>query len=101
MPVILRHWLKREHVRPEVQSLIRDTAPRFLSDIDGFDEAELVVRAQWAIARSNMLVCGRHPPKITKSEFSTIVEDGRKPPEKMLQLRDLVAEDKIRSKYVL
>uniref|UniRef100_A0A8H7N767 Uncharacterized protein n=1 Tax=Bionectria ochroleuca TaxID=29856 RepID=A0A8H7N767_BIOOC len=67
MPVVLRHWLKREHVRPEDSSATLMGLMRLslLSEVMGDYQVEHAY--VWP-----------PPPKITKSEFSAIVEDGRK-----------------------
>ncbi|KAF9765653.1 hypothetical protein IL306_002074, partial [Fusarium sp. DS 682] len=68
------------YIRPEVLTIIAASAPQFL-DVGAdhsFSMSDLIVKAFWNIALSNMQVCGRYPPKLSRTDFNSIVIRGRR-----------------------
>ncbi|ROT36651.1 hypothetical protein SODALDRAFT_352586 [Sodiomyces alkalinus F11] len=79
VPVILRHFLSPHHIHPDFTAAIVSEAPNFFPDASNPGSASsIVVKCFWNIAKSNLQVCGRHPPPLTRTEFLRVVMSGRK-----------------------
>lgn len=57
---------------------LRKEAPDFLPSLSTIEGHDLLTKLLWNIAQSNLLVCGRNPPRLSRNQFIDIVHTGRK-----------------------
>lgn len=77
-PVVLRFWLKDEHLSRDFVEKLPKIARTFIGEVARYSTSEILVLEFWSIALSNILVCGRSPPTLPRQEFLDVVLQGRR-----------------------